>query len=104
MRGPYGAVVAKARQRSPGADEGLLDGVLRIGARAEHPQGDPVDARLVPAHQFLERINVTGLGRPNEDRVLDLAIHGVRLDRLLGASVRVSACRASPSGTNCAGA
>src|SRR5437763_12272684 len=37
--GAYGAVVAKARQRSPRADEGLLGGILRVGARAEHPQG-----------------------------------------------------------------
>jgi hypothetical protein len=59
---------------------------------------------LVPAHQFLERINVTVLGRPNEDRVRDLAIHGLRLEGLSGTSARVSPCRASPSATSSAGA
>jgi len=96
--------VAKARERSPGADEGLLDRVLCVGAGAEHPQGDPIDAGLVPAHEFLERIDVTVLGRPNEDRVLDLAIHDLRLERLSVTSVRVLRYRASPSATSWAGA
>ena len=82
--GAYGAVMAKAGQRSPRPDERLLDRVLRVGARAEHPQGDAVDAGLVPAHEVLERINVTVLGCPNEDRVVDLAIHGLRLGKALG--------------------
>jgi hypothetical protein len=48
-----------------------------------------VNGCVVTAHQFLERVDVTGLGGSNEDGVVELAIHGLLSDMLWGA-VRVA--------------
>ncbi len=44
-----------------------------------------VNAWLVTAHQFLERVHVAGLGSSYEDGVVELAIHGLLSDMLSGA-------------------
>jgi hypothetical protein len=52
-----------------------------------------VNACLVTAHQFLERVDVAGLGSSYEDGVVELAIHGLRSDMPLGAlGPRLGAC------------
>jgi hypothetical protein len=96
--------VAKVRQRSPGADEGLLDGVLRVGAGAEYAQRYAVNACLVTAHQFLERVDVASLGSSYEDRVIELTIHGLLSDMLRGASGPALARLRPASGTTAADA
>ena len=58
----HGAAV-KAVDSRPGAEKGVLRGILCQGDVAQQPQADVEDGALVPIHKLVEGVQITPLRR-----------------------------------------
>src|SRR4029077_12003666 len=63
--------VTKAREGGIGLEEGILDGIVGIGLRADEVRGPQGDV-LVAAHELLVRRDVTDAGARDQFGVFDV--------------------------------
>jgi len=84
--------------RAPRLQQGLLEYLLRVGARAEHPPQHPLQRRRVDSDQLLERGRVA-LARPRDEPQLIVALHsrGHGVGHHLDSSSRRRLHEANPS-------
>src|SRR5205823_4834837 len=76
-------LAAEERQLLVGVEEGFLQHFLRVGLRAGHAQGQPVELPLVAVHRLLERLRVALLGA-----LYQLAVAGLSVGpRFLGSGL-----------------
>ncbi len=70
---PRGCRVAQVADASQGDQEGVVDGVLGLGAVPEHADGHGVQERAMALEQRAQAGVIAGLGGPDERRVVGRA-------------------------------